>query len=99
MKISGIIAYPITPFSACGEHIDFDVLASCLEQLIDAGSDAIAPLGSTGESAYLNQEEWEKGAAFAVKTVADRVQVIVGISEITTSQAVKKAKVCRVYWC
>lgn len=92
MKLTGIIAYPITPFSACGEHIDFAVLASCLEQLIDAGSDAIAPLGSTGESAYLNQEEWEKVAAFTVKTVADRVPVIVGISEITTSQAVKKAK-------
>ncbi|BBJ24388.1 dihydrodipicolinate synthase family protein [Candidatus Nitrotoga sp. AM1P] len=92
MKLTGIIAYPITPFNACGERIDFAVLASCLEQLINAGSDAIAPLGSTGESAYLNQEEWEKVAAFTVDAVSKRVPVIVGISEITTSQAVKKAK-------
>ena len=92
MKLTGIIAYPITPFSACGERIDFAVLAGCLEQLIDAGSDAIAPLGSTGESAYLNQEEWENVAAFTVDAVYKRVPVIVGISEITTSQAVKKAK-------
>lgn len=92
MKLTGIIAYPITPFSACGMRIDFAVLAGCLEQLIDAGSDAIAPLGSTGESAYLNQEEWENVAAFTVDAVYKRVPVIVGISEITTSQAVKKAK-------
>lgn len=54
MKISGIISYPITPFSNDGETIDFTVLGKCLEQLIKNGSDAIAPLGSTGKSAYLS---------------------------------------------
>lgn len=92
MNISGIISYPITPFDDSGESIEFSILAQCLEQLIENGSDAIAPLGSTGESAYLSQEEWQKVAAFTVKTVAKRISVIVGISEITTSQAVNKAK-------
>ncbi|WP_086930278.1 dihydrodipicolinate synthase family protein [Agarilytica rhodophyticola] len=92
MNISGIISYPITPFDDSGENIEFSILAQCLEQLIENGSDAIAPLGSTGESAYLSQEEWQQVAAFTVKTVAKRIPVIVGISEITTSQAVNKAK-------
>ncbi|MFA7556146.1 MAG: dihydrodipicolinate synthase family protein [Spongiibacteraceae bacterium] len=92
MKLTGIIAYPITPFSFSGECIDFPVLGRCLEQLINAGSDAIAPLGSTGESAYLSQKEWEAVAAYTVELVANRVPVVVGISEITTSQAVNKAK-------
>ena len=49
MKIKGIISYPITPFSLDERSIDFDVLGQTLELLIENGSDAIAPLGSTGE--------------------------------------------------
>jgi len=92
MKLSGIIAYPITPFSRDGNRIELSVLGQCLEKLIRSGSDAIAPLGSTGESAYLSFNEWQEVSAFTVKTVANRVPVIVGISELTTAQAISKAQ-------
>ncbi|WP_325895104.1 dihydrodipicolinate synthase family protein [Grimontia sp. NTOU-MAR1] len=92
MKLSGIISYPITPFSADERSINFDVLGETLELLLQNGSDAIAPLGSTGESAYLSLEEWRQVADFTVKKVAGRVPVIVGISELTTLQAISKAR-------
>jgi 4-hydroxy-tetrahydrodipicolinate synthase len=55
--IHGIIAYPITPFDEDG--IDVDRLAGLVDAMVDAGVHAIAPLGSTGESAYLTFDEWK----------------------------------------
>lgn len=92
MQISGIVSYPITPFSADEKSIDFETLGKTLELLIDNGSDAIAPLGSTGESAYLSLDEWRQVAAYTVKTIDRRIPVIVGISELTTLNAIGKAK-------
>ncbi|MEM5529731.1 dihydrodipicolinate synthase family protein [Gammaproteobacteria bacterium AS21] len=92
MKITGIISYPITPFSADEKSIDFEVLGNTLELLINNGSDAIAPLGSTGESAYLSSDEWRQVADYTIKTVNNRVPVIVGISELTTINAISKAR-------
>ena len=56
--IHGIIAYPITPFGRDG-GVDTATLTTLIEQLIGAGVHAIAPLGSTGEAAYLTEDEFE----------------------------------------
>lgn len=92
MKFQGIIAYPITPFNQDGITVDYDALAQTLEALIQNKSDVIAPLGSTGESAYLSWEEWVGVAKKSIEVINHRVPVIIGISELTTAIAVKKAK-------
>ncbi|WNO07594.1 dihydrodipicolinate synthase family protein [Teredinibacter sp. KSP-S5-2] len=92
MNLSGIIAYPITPFTEDEQGINYPILAETIELLIRNGSDAIAPLGSTGESSYLSLNEWKQVAEFSVKQAAQRVPVIIGISELTTEQAIVKAK-------
>ncbi len=91
-KFHGIIAYPITPFQDNGETIDTDTLRRLIDQLIEDGAHAIAPLGSTGESAYLTDTEWEEVAEVSLHQVAKRVPTIVGISELTTRNAVRRAK-------
>nr|WP_315472457.1 dihydrodipicolinate synthase family protein [uncultured Undibacterium sp.] len=88
----GIISYPITPFNAAGD-VDVISLKMLIEKLILSGSHAIAPLGSTGESAYLNDEEWSLVAETTIKHVAKRLPVIVGISELTTQNALKRARI------
>lgn len=88
----GIITYPITPFSANGD-VDIKKLNTLIAQLINSGSHAIAPLGSTGESAYLNDEEWTEVAQASIKAVNKRLPVIVGVSDLTTQNAVKRAKI------
>ncbi|WP_067862764.1 dihydrodipicolinate synthase family protein [Nocardia shimofusensis] len=90
--ISGIVAYPITPFTA-EDTIDIDALHLLLDRMIDAGVDAIAPLGSTGESAYLTDEEWTTVAAETIAHVGQRVPTVVGVSDLTTAGAVRRAKV------
>lgn len=92
LNLHGIIAYPVTPFKDSGETIDTDTLSQLIEQLIENGSHAIAPLGSTGESAYLSDAEWEEVAFVSIHQVAKRVPTVVGISELTTHNAIRRAK-------
>ncbi|WP_102797416.1 dihydrodipicolinate synthase family protein [Bowmanella denitrificans] len=92
MKLSGIIAYPVTPFNHKDGSINFSVFEQCLTHLLEQGCDAIAPLGSTGESAYLSLDEWKSVADCTVRAVNKRVPVIIGISELTTWQAIVKAQ-------
>ena len=57
-----------------------------------AGVHAIAPLGSTGESAYLSLDEWKAVVDTAVAAVAGRVPVVVGSSDLTTAGTVSRAE-------
>jgi 4-hydroxy-tetrahydrodipicolinate synthase len=88
--IHGIIAYPITPFGEVG--IDVDRLAGLVDTMVDAGVHAIAPLGSTGESAYLTFDEWKAVVDATVAAVAGRVPVVVGSSDLTTAGTVARAE-------
>jgi 4-hydroxy-tetrahydrodipicolinate synthase len=88
--IHGIIAYPITPFSETG--IDTERLTGLVDTMVNAGVHAIAPLGSTGESAYLSFDEWKTVVDTTVAAVAGRVPVVVGSSDLTTSGTVARAE-------
>ena len=90
--IHGIIGYTITPFSADGEHLDLDALGQSIDRLIDSGVQAIAPLGSTGEGAYLSDLEWDRVCEFSIQHVAKRVPTVVSVSDLTTAKAVRRAR-------
>ncbi|GAM32961.1 dihydrodipicolinate synthase [Acinetobacter calcoaceticus] len=96
MKLNGIIGYPVTPFSD-NNTINIAVLKQMLDLLIENGCDAIAPLGSTGESAYLEWDEWCLVAKTSIESINKRLPVIIGISELTTDQAIKKAQIAQSY--
>lgn len=92
--IHGIVAYPVTPFdSQNSDKISIDVLHLLLDRMIDAGVDAIAPLGSTGESAYLDHNEWVTVAAESIQHTAGRVPTVVGVSDLTTAGTVRRAQI------
>jgi 4-hydroxy-tetrahydrodipicolinate synthase len=92
-QFHGIIAYPVTPFKPDEEAVNTALLAVLIEQLIERGAHAIAPLGSTGESAYLGESEWQTVAEISIQQVARRAPTIVGISELATQTAVQRAKI------
>ncbi|MEW7857687.1 MULTISPECIES: dihydrodipicolinate synthase family protein [Pseudomonas] len=91
-NIHGIIGYTITPFTANGEQLDLDTLGRSIDRLIDSGVQAIAPLGSTGEGAYLSDAEWDQVAEFSIRHIARRVPTIVSVSDLTTAKAVRRAR-------
>lgn len=88
----GIIGYTITPFSHDGEQLDLPALGQSIDRLIAGGVHAIAPLGSTGEGAYLSDLEWQQVAEFSLAHVAGRVPTIVSVSDLTTAGAIRRAR-------
>ncbi|MDC9725759.1 MAG: dihydrodipicolinate synthase family protein [Gammaproteobacteria bacterium] len=88
--LTGIIAYTVTPFSS-HEEVNLEALNILIDDLIDSGADAIAALGSAGECAYLDDDEWALVASHTIEYVNGRVPVIIGISELTTKKAVSRA--------
>lgn len=92
MNLSGIIGYPVTPFSEDNASVDLDKLGAVIDVLLKAKVDAIAALGSAGEAAYLSEYEWKEVANYTVKHVAGKVPVVIGVAELTTEQAVRYAK-------
>ncbi|MBS4729387.1 dihydrodipicolinate synthase family protein [Mycobacterium sp. SM1] len=91
--IHGIIAYPVTPFSPdSAGTVDTATLARLIERLITAGVHAIAALGSTGELAYLEDPEFDAVVDTTIATVAGRLPVIVGVSDLTTAKTIRRAR-------
>lgn len=90
-SIKGIVAYPVTPFNSSGA-VNVEMLHAVLDRLIEADVDAIAPLGSTGETAYLTDQEWNTVATESLKHTGGRVPTVVGVSALTTGEAVQRAQ-------
>ncbi|MDG9883398.1 dihydrodipicolinate synthase family protein [Pseudomonas sp. GD04058] len=89
----GIIGYTVTPFSGTdGERLDLAALGQSIERLIEGGVQVIAPLGSTGEGAYLSDREWSQVAEFSLAHIARRVPTIVSVSDLTTANAIRRAR-------
>ncbi len=89
-KIHGIIAYPVTPFAA--ETVDTASLAALIDRLVLAGVHAIAPLGSTGELAYLAEAEFDAVVEVTIDAVDGRVPVVTGGSDLTTANTIRRAQ-------
>ena len=88
--LHGIIAYPVTPFTA-DDTIDTAALTALIERLIGAGVHAIAPLGSTGELAYLSEPEFDTVVATSIAAVGGRLPTLVGVSDLTTANTIRRA--------
>ncbi|MFF8911115.1 dihydrodipicolinate synthase family protein [Streptomyces olivaceoviridis] len=91
--LKGIIAYPITPLDPETGAVDHAALHRLTDRLVTSGSHAVAPLGSAGESAYLNEAEWDAVCKTVLDTVAGRAPTLVGVSHLTTEGTVRRARV------
>lgn len=88
--IEGVIAYPVTPFDDDG--VATETLAAMIRRLVAAGVQAIAPLGSTGELAYLSESEFDAVIDTTVAAVDGAVPVLAGVSDLTTANTVRRAR-------
>jgi 4-hydroxy-tetrahydrodipicolinate synthase len=91
LNLSGIIAYPVTPYKGDHQQVDLDALTILIDALLESGVDAITALGSVGEAVYLEDDEWQQVAVQTVERVNGQVPVLIGIAELTTKKAVEKA--------
>ena len=78
----------VTPFNKDGS-VDYVRYRELIEFQIDNGIDGIVPVGTTGESPTLNNEEHMKVVEETVKAVNGRVLVIAGTGANSTAEAVE----------
>jgi 4-hydroxy-tetrahydrodipicolinate synthase len=81
----------ITPFIK-GE-IDFEALGNIIDHILDGGVKYIVALGSTGETATLNEEEARSILDFCIKKINKRCPLVAGnFGGNDTKELVKKIK-------
>ncbi|MCG2633627.1 MAG: 4-hydroxy-tetrahydrodipicolinate synthase [Gammaproteobacteria bacterium] len=78
----------VTPMAATGE-IDFAALERLLDYHVEQGSDGIVAVGTTGESATLDQAEHCEVIARVVKHLAGRLPVFAGTGANSTREAIE----------
>ncbi|MEA3142312.1 MAG: 4-hydroxy-tetrahydrodipicolinate synthase [Gammaproteobacteria bacterium] len=91
IDLSGLSAFPLTPFDAAG-RVDTEALAAGLQPLAEAGVDSIGLLGSTGCYAYLNREERRRAVEAAAGYLDGRIPLLVGIGALRTDDALQLAR-------
>ena len=87
----GSIVALVTPMDSHGE-VDFENLKKLVEFHINAGTDAIVSVGTTGESATLSIDENVKAILNTVEFDAGRIPVIAGTGANATSEAITMTK-------
>ncbi|SJL82319.1 4-hydroxy-tetrahydrodipicolinate synthase [Vibrio palustris] len=89
---SGSIVALITPFETNGD-VDYAGLKKLVDFHVDAGTDAIVSVGTTGESATLTVQEHIKVVEKTIEFAAGRIPVIAGTGANATHEAVEFSRV------
>lgn len=77
----------VTPMQPDGA-LDFEALERLLDFHLQQGTDAIVAVGTTGESATLDEREHCEVIRFVVEKIAGRIPVIVGTGANSTREAI-----------
>ncbi len=88
---SGSMVALVTPMHKDGS-VDQESLARLVEFHVENGTDAIVAVGTTGESATLNEQEHCQTIKQVVELVNNRVPVIAGTGANSTSEAIELTK-------
>jgi 4-hydroxy-tetrahydrodipicolinate synthase len=83
----GAIVALVTPFR--NGKVDEEALRRLIEEQIAAGTDGIAPCGTTGESTTLSHEEHDRVIEITIEAARKRVPVIAGTGSNSTAEALR----------
>src|SRR5260370_13356311 len=87
----GVFPYLVSPVDS-GGNVRADVLGRLCDDLIKSGVHGLAPLGSTGEFAYLGREQRVAVVQATIEAAQRRVPVVAGVASTSTNDAVAQAK-------
>jgi len=86
-EFRGAFTALVTPMTKSGK-VDYDGFKRLIEFQITEGINGIVPLGTTGESPTLDEDEEEKLIEIAMKTAGGKIPVIVGSGSNDTKHMV-----------
>ena len=86
-SFAGLAVAIVTPFR--DGAVDYQLLRQQIEFQIEAGTNCLVPVGTTGESPTLSHDEHEKVISEVIQTVAGRCKVMAGTGSNSTSEALR----------
>jgi 4-hydroxy-tetrahydrodipicolinate synthase len=89
--LHGVFPYLVSPVDADG-RVRSDVLGRLVNDLIAAGVHGLTPLGSTGEFAYLSNEQRAAIVRATIEAASGRVPVVAGVASTATADAIAQAR-------
>ena len=90
MKLRGSMVALVTPFK--DGRVDESALKRLIEMHVAAGTSALVPCGTTGESATLSFAEHDRVIQLTVQAARGRIQVIAGTGSNNTAEAIRLTK-------
>ena len=91
VRIEGAITAMVTPFTSSGE-LDVEGLKKNVRFQIDNGISGLVPLGTTGESPTISDDERETIIKTVVAAAAGKVPVIVGTGTNSTEHSIELSR-------
>ncbi len=87
MNLSGSMVALVTPFR--NDAVDEEALQRLIDLHVEAGTSAVVPCGTTGESATLSHEEHDRVVEVTVQSARGRIPVIAGTGSNNTREAIR----------
>ena len=84
---AGLSVAVVTPLR--NGEVDYDTFGQQIEFQVQAGTNCLCPVGTTGESPTLSHEEHERVIGFVVEKAAGRIKVMPGVGSNSTAEAVR----------
>ncbi|MCH2201882.1 MAG: 4-hydroxy-tetrahydrodipicolinate synthase [Fuerstiella sp.] len=91
---SGVTVAVVTPMNADGS-LNEAMLRDLVDFHVDAGTDCIAPVGTTGESPTLSHDEHERVIRVVCDQAAGRIRVMAGTGSNSTAEAVRLTRAAK----
>ena len=91
-KFRGTYTVTVTPFTEDGNRIDPAALRRLIEFQVTEGIHGVIPLGSTGESLSVSDDERDEVVETAVRQAAGRIPVVPGCTAENTNDAIRYAR-------
>jgi len=91
-KLRGTYTVTVTPFTEDGRRIAAAALRRLIEFQVTEGIHGLIPLGSTGESLSVTDDERDEVVETVVKQAAGRVPVVPGCTAENTNDAIRYAR-------
>ena len=87
-QLQGTGVAMVTPFKS-NTAVDFDALGRLIDFIIDNGVEYVVSLGTTGETATLDEEEKADIIHYTFEKVSNRVPVVVGVGGNNTREVME----------